>query len=78
MLSQEKCHDSNEIKKFIERTNDSKYVIDLKLDGISIALKYKHGKLIQAVTRPYIQAENNAGFHKWILFSVQSIVGASK
>lgn len=51
MLSQEKCHDSNEIKKFIERTNDSKYVIDLKLDGISIALKYKHGKLIQAVTR---------------------------
>lgn len=51
MLSQEKCHTKEEIERFVERTQDSKYVVDLKLDGISIALKYVDGKLTQAVTR---------------------------
>lgn len=51
MLSQEKCHTASEIRSFVQRTNDKKYIVDLKLDGISIALKYAKGKLIQAVTR---------------------------
>lgn len=51
MLSQEKCHTKEEIISFTNRINDNKYIVDLKLDGISIALKYKNGKLIQGVTR---------------------------
>lgn len=51
MLSQEKCHTKDEIIAFTKRVNDDKYVVDLKLDGISIALKYVNGVLTQAVTR---------------------------
>lgn len=51
MLSQEKCHTKEEIESFVKRTNDNKYIIDLKLDGVSISLKYKNGLLNQAVTR---------------------------
>jgi DNA ligase (NAD+) len=51
MLSQEKCHTKEDIINFVNRINDTKYIVDLKLDGISISLKYKEGKLIQAVTR---------------------------
>lgn len=51
MLSQEKCHTKEEIIAFTNRVNDNKYIVDLKLDGISIALKYKNGLLKQAVTR---------------------------
>lgn len=51
MLSQEKAHTEEDIKNFLNRTNDDLYIVDLKLDGVSIALKYQNGKLTQAVTR---------------------------
>lgn len=51
MLSQEKCHTKDDIINFIKRTNDKKYIIDVKLDGISIVLKYVNGKLNSALTR---------------------------
>ena len=43
MLSQEKCHTKEDIINFVNRINDTKYIVDLKLDGISISLKYKEG-----------------------------------
>lgn len=40
----------NDIKKEIKTSNFS-YVVEPKIDGLSISVKYKNGKLIQAVTR---------------------------
>ncbi|WP_045433141.1 NAD-dependent DNA ligase LigA [Metamycoplasma canadense] len=55
MLSLNKAYKIEEIEKFIENikkiTNNFSFFIEPKIDGLSISLKYKNGKLIQAVTR---------------------------
>jgi DNA ligase (NAD+) len=48
MLSAQKTKDVNEIKKFI---GNKKVVVSWKEDGLTIVLRYKNGKLIQAITR---------------------------
>lgn len=57
MLSLNKAYNFNEINKFINDvfsvTNDQniKFIVQPKIDGLSIALKYKKGELFQALTR---------------------------
>lgn len=57
MLSLNKAYDFNEIKKFINDIlgviNDQqiKFLIQPKIDGLSISLRYKNGELHQAITR---------------------------
>ncbi|AWX69213.1 NAD-dependent DNA ligase LigA [[Mycoplasma] anseris] len=55
MLSLNKAYSLDEIEKFINNikkiTLDFSFYIEPKIDGLSISLKYKNGKLVQAVTR---------------------------
>lgn len=56
MLSLNKAYDFEELKKFfndiyIITNKQHKYLIQPKIDGLSISLKYKNGKFIQAITR---------------------------
>lgn len=51
LLSQEKAHTKEELEKFFERVNDNTFLLQLKLDGLSVDLKYSSGSFIQAVTR---------------------------
>ncbi|QJG66639.1 NAD-dependent DNA ligase LigA [Mycoplasma phocoeninasale] len=55
MLSLNKAYSIDEIKKFIDNiakiTNEFSFFIEPKIDGISISIKYKDGKLFQALTR---------------------------
>ncbi|MBU4690812.1 NAD-dependent DNA ligase LigA [Mycoplasma zalophi] len=55
MLSLQKSYEKEELQHWIENINkvsfDVSYFIEPKIDGLSISLKYKNGKLIQAVTR---------------------------
>ncbi len=48
MLSLEKCHTVDEIKSFIGKEN---FIAMVKLDGLSIRIKYKDGELYAANTR---------------------------
>lgn len=48
MLSAAKTKDINEIKKFVD---GSKYYCSYKLDGITLCVRYEHGRLKQAITR---------------------------
>ncbi len=56
MMSLGNTYNEEELKDFDERVrkvigNDFEYVCELKFDGVAIGLMYKHGKLMQAVTR---------------------------
>lgn len=48
MLSAAKTKDINEIKKFI---GDHQFYCSYKLDGLTLVVRYRNGKLVQAVTR---------------------------
>ena len=39
------------IKRFLSRTADLEYICEPKLDGVAIALTYRHGKLVRGATR---------------------------
>jgi len=45
----------NELYSFDERmkkfANDIKYVVETKIDGLSVALEYKHGEFVRGATR---------------------------
>ncbi|MDD3186936.1 MAG: NAD-dependent DNA ligase LigA [Bacilli bacterium] len=55
MLSLSNVFNEEEIRKFDERikreVKDPKYVCELKIDGLSISLLYKDGKLVRGATR---------------------------
>lgn len=48
MLSAAKTKDINEIKKFL---GDNVFYCSYKLDGLTLVVRYKNGKFVQAVTR---------------------------
>lgn len=48
MLSAAKTKDINEIKKFL---GDNAFYCSYKLDGLTLVVRYKNGKFVQAVTR---------------------------
>ncbi len=39
------------IKRYLSRTADFEYICEPKLDGVAIALTYRHGKLVRGATR---------------------------
>lgn len=56
MLSLANTYSSEEIQEFMNRVEKLlekkvSYLVELKMDGVAISLKYKKGKLIEAVTR---------------------------
>ncbi|MDN5565657.1 MAG: NAD-dependent DNA ligase LigA [Psychrobacter sp.] len=59
MLSLGNVFEYDGLRDFIRRVNDRlsdaqknpEYEVELKLDGLAVSLKYKHGKFVQAVTR---------------------------
>ena len=55
MLSLSNVFNEEEIRKFDERIKkeikNPKYVCELKIDGLSISLLYKNGKLVRGATR---------------------------
>jgi len=55
MLSLADVFNEDEIRNFDERIRkegiNPKYVCELKIDGLSVSLKYVHGKLVSAATR---------------------------
>ena len=55
MMSLGDVFNLDEIKEFDERVKkvipNPSYVCELKIDGLSVSLKYKKGKLVQAATR---------------------------
>jgi DNA ligase (NAD+) len=51
MLSLDNALDEGELRDFLNRIGNVDYVTELKLDGLSMAAHYRHGKFAQAVTR---------------------------
>lgn len=51
MGSQEKAADPEEFRAWAEKHAYSEYLVEYKLDGASLELQYRHGKLLRAVTR---------------------------
>jgi len=57
MLSLDNCYSVEELKEFEARLRrllpsaEIRYVAELKIDGLGIALRYQEGKYVQAVTR---------------------------
>lgn len=56
MLSLSNSYSEEEIKEWAERIhklaeNEISYVCELKYDGVAIGIRYKNGKIVQAVTR---------------------------
>jgi DNA ligase (NAD+) len=57
MLSMDNCYSVEELQEFEARLHrllpsaDIRYVTELKIDGLGIALRYQEGKYVQAVTR---------------------------
>ena len=43
--------DDEIFKKNSKKRNDIEYVVETKIDGLSIALEYNNGKLVRGVTR---------------------------
>jgi len=57
MLSMDNTYNADELKAFDERvcrqldTTDYDYVVELKIDGLAISLRYEHGVLVTGATR---------------------------
>ena len=51
MLSLDNALNEEELREFLNRIGDVKYVTELKLDGLSMAAHYRGGQFVQAVTR---------------------------
>src|SRR3954470_5088884 len=51
MLSLDNALNEEELRDFLTRVGDVHYVAELKLDGLSMAARYRSGQFIQAVTR---------------------------
>ncbi|MDR0526735.1 MAG: NAD-dependent DNA ligase LigA [Spirochaetaceae bacterium] len=51
MGSQSKAKNSQEFRAWAEKLSISKFIVQHKLDGLSLELQYKNGKLDKAVTR---------------------------
>ena len=57
MLSIDNTYNADELRKFDERvrkqleSDDFEYVVELKIDGLAVNLRYEGGKLISAATR---------------------------
>lgn len=51
MGSIENCYDIEELKKWMNKFPDKKFIIEWKKDGTSCSLRYKNGKLVEASTR---------------------------
>lgn len=56
MMSLSNTYSREEIEDFIGRTKkeleaDASFVCELKYDGVAIGISYKHGKMVQALTR---------------------------
>src|SRR3954471_15652221 len=51
MLSLDNALDEAELREFLNRIGDVRYVTELKLDGLSMAAHYRDGRFVQAVTR---------------------------
>ena len=57
MLSMDNCYSEDEFREFEERVRklvpgrEVSYVAELKIDGLGIALHYRNGRYVQAVTR---------------------------
>ena len=43
--------DEETFEKNSKERNDIEYVVETKIDGLSIALEYNNGKLVRGVTR---------------------------
>src|SRR5713226_8099434 len=51
MLSLDNALNEEELREFLNRIGDAAYVVELKLDGLSMAAHYRDGRFAQAVTR---------------------------
>ena len=51
MLSLDNALNEEELRGFLNRIGDVRYVTELKLDGLSMAAHYQKGQFVQAVTR---------------------------
>jgi DNA ligase (NAD+) len=51
MLSLDNALNEEELRGFLNRIGDVRYVTELKLDGLSMAAHYRGGQFVQAVTR---------------------------
>ncbi len=57
MLSMDNTYDADQLRAFDERvaknlgTSDYNYVIELKIDGVAVSLRYERGALIRGATR---------------------------
>src|SRR6202043_2763295 len=51
MLSLDNALNEEELRDFLNRIGDVRYVTELKLDGLSMAAHYRGGQFAQAVTR---------------------------
>ncbi len=57
MLSLDNTYDENDLRRFHDyvcrglRDEQPVYVIEPKIDGVSISVRYEHGQLVQALTR---------------------------
>ncbi|MCK4886699.1 MAG: NAD-dependent DNA ligase LigA [Planctomycetes bacterium] len=57
MLSIDNTYNADELRKFDERvrkgleSDDFEYVVELKIDGLAVNLRYEEGKLVSAATR---------------------------
>jgi DNA ligase (NAD+) len=57
MLSMDNTYNPEELRAFDERvkrmlgTGDVEYLVDLKIDGVAVSLRYERGRLVRGVTR---------------------------
>jgi DNA ligase (NAD+) len=51
MGSQEKVANADEFRKWVKKTTAPAYLVQFKLDGVSLELQYENGGLVRAVTR---------------------------
>src|SRR5262245_6153378 len=51
MLSLDNALNEDELREFLTRIGNTAFVTELKMDGLSMAAHYRHGRFAQAVTR---------------------------